>query len=245
MAPACPSTADSTLSLLRLYVEATYHQGTGDLTRALQIYEDERFNLDGRLSRPRLDICLLAGLNRLWVLQHPSHRNQRTQTDLLEQIKTICAQYPDREIQTVYHMTLVVIRSSHSAVQQTKAAINSAIKQSQATGNALHSAIALCVLHSFMFEGLVSAQALKSSQAASVQAQRVGNALWMSVADRILSQSYEVHGHGQLATEHRNRSIRYAQESLHDRGVEQEGIKREGSKREGIQQGSIKQEGLE
>ena len=202
------------IDLLRHYTEGVHLQATGDFGNALSIYQQPKFSLDTSKGRPHLDICLLATFNRLWILQHPSYQDHQAQTHLMEQVVAVCARHPDREIQTIFHISLVVIKSPQTAVQTTKSSLNIAIKQSQATGNALHSALALCALHAFMFEGLVSTQALKSSQAASVQAARAGNMLWMSVADRILAQSYEVHGQMQNSVEHRIRSARLAQIAL-------------------------------
>jgi len=204
---------DGILHLMRLYVEGAYHQGRGDLAKALELYRDHHFSLDGKPpSRPRLDMCLLATLNRIWILQHPSHRDPQAQAELVARIRPLCVQHPDREMQILLGVALVTIRDPQTTQQTIKATIGSSIKLSQATGNTLNSAILLCVLHAFMFGGQVSSQALKSAQAASSQSQRAGSALWMSVADRLLAQSYDVHGDGAQALEYRTRSMRYAEE---------------------------------
>jgi hypothetical protein len=233
-----PPADNSVLALFRLYIQGAYFQGTGSLDRALAVYSDPRFSLlFPKQVRPLLDIRLLAAFNRLWILQHPAHSDPPTHADLVATLAALCDRHPDPEIQTVFHIAHVTSGSTTSTstttadmslsspppppagassasttIQSTKAAIHAAIKHAQATNNALHSAMTLCILHAYLFEGMVSSQALKSAQAASAQALRAGDPLWISVADRILAQSYDVQGSTDKAAEHWARSAQFAAE---------------------------------
>ncbi|GKT77820.1 mitochondrial membrane protein Pet127 [Colletotrichum tofieldiae] len=186
-------------SLFSLYLSGVYHQGTGDLETALILFEDERLSIHAGRGGPggrkpaKLELCILAALNRIWILQDSSYRDEMTSTDLLEQLRPMCTEHQDPDIRTAFNL---VQATAHTlpppSMHQIKTSITNSLNGSKVTGNTHCLAIALSIMRFRLFDNVVGEQALKSARAASTQAKRSGNLLWMSVADGMLADSFEV-----------------------------------------------------
>lgn len=187
--------------LFALYLAGVYHQGTGDLETALLLYEDPRLALEpgvagvGSRKPAKLEICILAGLNRLWILQEPSYYDATTSTALLELLRPLCIEHPDLEIRTAFHLVQSTIQTDPPpSMAVVKESIQTAVQISRKTSNVHCLSIALNVMRCRLFENVVGEQAMKSAKAGAAQARRSGNLLWMSVADGMLAQSHEFQG---------------------------------------------------
>jgi hypothetical protein len=209
------------LELYSLYLSGTYYQGTANLALALGVFEDPRFSLglaksEGASERQlEFQLSILAALNRLWILQEPSHRDDRKTAELAEQLKTQCEQNPDPEIKTAYNVAMAAIQKTPPlSINQIKRHIQSSLNGAQNTSNTHFTSIALNTMRCRLFENVVGEQALKSAKAGAAQAKRVGNLLWMSVADGMLAQSYEVQGAMVEARTARESGIRLANEAF-------------------------------
>ncbi|ROT39188.1 hypothetical protein SODALDRAFT_276523 [Sodiomyces alkalinus F11] len=196
---AATQTPNDIFSLCCLYLTGVYHQGTGDLETALLLFQDSRFDIDSTLSagggrKPALlELCLLAALNRLWILQAPDFRDDTTTLALLEKVRPICTEHHDPEIRTAFHLVQATTRTNQPvSMQVIKTSIHSAVQTSKQIGNTHCLAIGLSIMRYQLFDNVVGEQALKSAKAASAQSKRSGNLLWMSVADGMLAHSYEV-----------------------------------------------------
>ncbi|OLN84904.1 MAU2 chromatid cohesion factor-like protein [Colletotrichum chlorophyti] len=186
-------------SLFSLYLSGVYHQGTGDLETALLLFEDERLSIDGGHGasggrKPaKLEICVLAALNRIWILQDSSYRDEMTSTDLLDRLRPLCSEHQDPDIRTAFNLVQATAQTMPPpSMHQIKTSITNSLNGSKATGNTHCLAIALSIMRFRLFDNVVGEQALKSARAASTQAKRSGNLLWMSVADGMLADSFEV-----------------------------------------------------
>ncbi|KAM0287403.1 hypothetical protein ACHAQH_000353 [Verticillium albo-atrum] len=186
-------------TLFTLYLTGVYYQGTGEFETALTIYEDPRLQIpsgpdgvDGR-KPAELEVCILAAMSRLWILQDPGFRDEPTTSKLLESIQPLCAAHPDSEFRTAFSLVQVTTQADLE-MNIVKHNIQSALNGAQRTNNTHCLAIALTIMRCRLFENVVGEQALKSAKAASQQARRSGNLLWMSVADGMLANSYEVQG---------------------------------------------------
>ncbi|KJZ74179.1 hypothetical protein HIM_06410 [Hirsutella minnesotensis 3608] len=191
-------TTQPALKLLSVYLTGVYHQGTGNLQGALHIFKDRCFTVPQGSAgvRPgQCEVTLLAGLNRLWIMQHPSCRNDQETQDLIEQLQPHCTDHWNIDLRTAWHNVVAALETDppQQLVQQ-KQHIQAAMAGSKITTNILGAAVTLCIMRSRFFENVIGEQALKSARAASKQAQRSGNVLWQSVADGMLAQSYEVQG---------------------------------------------------
>ncbi|KAL2021495.1 hypothetical protein VTK56DRAFT_7128 [Thermocarpiscus australiensis] len=188
------------LEVLTLYLEGVFYQGIAQLEQALEIWKDKRFEMDWSGapkagSRIKTELSILATLNRLWIMQDPRLVDDAEVAELLDLLRPICEDNPDQEIQTVYNLVLASIRQNPPlSINQVKRHIHQALTGSQQTNNTQHLSIALNIMRCRLFENVVGEQALKSAKAASTQARKSGNLLWMSVAEGMLAQNYEMQG---------------------------------------------------
>lgn len=138
---------------------------------------------------------MLAMFNRIWIMQHPSYRDEYTTRELLEQLRPLCADNTNLEIRTTYNLLLAAIQTSPPIpMTAVKTHISAALNGSKMLGDVQTLSIALCLMQAKLFQGIVGEQALKSARAASQQAKKCGNMLWMSVADGMLAVSLETQG---------------------------------------------------
>ena len=205
-------TEGSYLALLKKYVIGAYLQGTGDLDAASKAFQDPVFDLkDGQNVRPRQDICLLAALNRIWILQKPERWDDSLQSDLLEVVQRLCVGHPDPYIRSAHHIMLATIKRSKPApMQEIKANLQSVFALSNTIHNTHQFSICLIITRYVLFDNIVGDQALKSAMAASYQSKRFGNVLLESVADGLLAQSLGFQGKPGEAKEAKESAVKCA-----------------------------------
>ncbi|KAI8630150.1 hypothetical protein F5Y19DRAFT_55785 [Xylariaceae sp. FL1651] len=191
----------STVVLYSMYLAGVYHQGTGNLDAAIRAYSHPSFSLDVDETRQKhrkpaeSDVAILAAFNLIWIMQDPLYRNDQLTQDLLEKIRPLCTDHPNLEIRTAYNLVLAAIQTNPPIpMTAVKTHISTALSNAKNLGDVQTLSIALNLMRAKLFQSIVGDQALKSAKAASTQAKRSGNTLWMSVADGMLSQSYEVQG---------------------------------------------------
>ena len=189
------------LDMLTLYLEGVFYQGTAALEKATAIWKDEKFEMDWSGapkptgSRIASELSILAALNRLWIMQEPTQTDDGEMAELVDLLRPICEDNPDQEIRTVYNLVLSSIRMRPPlSINQVKRHIQQSLSGAQQTSNTQYLSIALNIMRCRLFENVVGEQALKSAKAGSAQARKSGNVLWMSVADGMLAQSFEMQG---------------------------------------------------
>ncbi|KAI0205419.1 cohesin loading factor-domain-containing protein [Astrocystis sublimbata] len=189
-----------TIVLYSMYLAGVSHQGTGDLETAINIYSHPNFSLDADEARGHrrpadFEVALLAAFNMLWIMQDPNYRNDQRTQELLEQLRPLCIEHPNMEIRTAYNLVMAAIQTNPPVpMTAVKTHISTALSNAKNLADVHTLSIALNLMRAKLFQSIVGDQALKSAKAASTQARRSGNTLWMSVADGMLSQSYEVQG---------------------------------------------------
>lgn len=186
-----------------LYLSGSYAQGTGDLKQAMSLFSDSSFNIEAYTTtaagasskQAELEVSMLALFNRIWIMQHPSYRDDYAAQELLEQLRPLCKDNQNLEIRTTYNLLLAAIRTTPPIpMTAVKSHISAALNGSKMLGDVQTLSIALCLMQAKLFQGIVGEQALKSARAASQQAKKCGNTLWMSVADGMLAVSLETQG---------------------------------------------------
>ncbi|TPX09668.1 uncharacterized protein E0L32_009141 [Thyridium curvatum] len=212
---------DTSLETMAMYLSGIYQQGVGELDSALRLFEHQRFSLieDGTHAtrKTEKDLSILAALNRLCILQAPSQaRGNEGKTDeLIEQLTQICPDHPDPEIKTAFNLVMATVETNPPmSINQAKRHIHLGLKGAQTANNTHCLSIALNIMRFKLFENVVGEQALKSAKAGATQAKKSGNLLWMSVADGMLAQSYEVQGALSEAREAQQSATRYANEAF-------------------------------
>lgn len=197
-----PKPEDGRLGLLVLYVTGVYHQGTGDLHGALRIFNDQRFAIpDADTSSGSTgaaapsEVALLAALNKIWIMQEPSYRDDYQVAELIEKIKPYCFDHPDVDIRTAFNLALAAIQTEpRQSIQTVKRHIQAGLKWAQNANNTHLLSISLNLMRAMLFENVVGDQAVKSAKAGRAQANKAGNMLWMSVGDGMLAQTEEMQG---------------------------------------------------
>ncbi|KAK4103816.1 hypothetical protein N658DRAFT_465456 [Parathielavia hyrcaniae] len=208
------------LSVLALYLEGVFHQGAAALEKAIAIWKDKRFEMDWSGapkpgSRIETELSILAALNRLWIMQEPSQTDNAETAELVELLRPICEDNPDQEIRTVYNLVLSAIRMNPPlSINQIKRHIQQALSGAQQTSSTQYLSMALNIMRARLFENVVGEQALKSAKAGSAQARKSGNVLWMSVADGMLAQSFEMQGALAEAKATHDTGVRLANEAF-------------------------------
>ncbi|KAF9766696.1 hypothetical protein IL306_000860 [Fusarium sp. DS 682] len=212
-----PST-QGILRLLAIYLSGVFDQGTGELDAAMDTFQKPDFDLNQRgtgVKAAHRELAMLAGLNRLWIMQHPTYRDDRATLDLIEQLRPLCLNHHNVDLRTAWHNVMAAINTDPpQQLNQQKQHIQSAMAGSKSTHNVLGAAVTLAIMRSRLFENVIGEQALKSALAAAKQAQRSGNVLWQSVADGMLAQSYEVQGQQAQAAQEWDKATKEAQEAF-------------------------------
>jgi Cohesin loading factor. len=217
----CSSQTDF-LDILTLYLQGVFYQGTAQLEKAIEIWKDPAFEVDPTgipkpgTSRIQMELSILAALNRIWIMQEPGQRDDAELAEIIDLLRPICEDNPDHEIRTVYNLVLSCAQLNPPlSINQVKRHIQNSLGGAQMTCNTQHLAIALNVMRCRLFENVVGEQALKSAKAGAAQARKSGNVLWMSVAEGMLAQSYEMQGALELAREAHESGVKYANEAYH------------------------------
>lgn len=207
------------LGLLTLYLSGVFQQGVADLPAALRTFESPQFDLEvlGDANRGHIEkqLSILAALNRLWIMQNTTMSDEKKTAELLDRLGTIHAEHPDEEIRTAHHLVLATVPTNPpSSINQIKHHIGLALTSAKKLGNTHSLAMALNLMRARLFESVVGDQAMKSAKAGAAQAKKSGNLLWMSVAEGMLAQTYEVHGQIAEARATRGDGIRLANEAF-------------------------------
>ncbi|KFA76317.1 hypothetical protein S40288_02982 [Stachybotrys chartarum IBT 40288] len=206
-----------TVILLSVYLTGVYHQGTGDLQTALRIFSDTRFDVTRRSGSKagQSELALLANMNRLWIMQHPSCRDDQTTLDLVEILQPLCAGHANLELRIAWHnVAAALVTDPPQQLNQKKQHMHAAIGGTKVTNNCLAAAVTLCIMRFRFFENVIGEQALKSALAAAKQAQKSGNLLLQSVADGMLAQSYEVQGQRQESMQEWDKATKEAKNAF-------------------------------
>lgn len=170
------------------------------------IYKNPVLSLDGSLDKyggvqgghskhAEFEVRLLAAFNRIWIMQHSDRRDDRQTTELIDQLRPLCADHPNLEIRTAWNLVLAATQTNPPiGMTAAKSHLATALNGAKVLGDVQTLSIALNLMRAKLFQNIVGDQALKSAKAGASQARRSGNVLWMSVAEGMLAQSYEVQG---------------------------------------------------
>ncbi len=230
---------DGPLEALALYLKGVLRQGQGELNDALLIFEDPRLAIQQARSdsggggpasaaaavaaaassaanegHVREEVALLAAMNRLLIMQLHRLRDEAQINLLVEQLSAACAGHANPEIKTAFSLVMAAITTDPPlSMLDVKQHIQQGLNGSTASSNAQCLNIALNTMRYRLFDNVVGEQALKSAKAGSTQAKKSGNILWMSVADGMLAETYEVLGQTAQAQAARQAGVQYANES--------------------------------
>lgn len=195
------------------YLEGAMYQATGDLNTALRIFQSTTFalrqdNLEpssarkaGRPSSSKGQqdtsvrrLSLLAAMNTILIIRSPSHPQHDLLQPLLASIEPLITSSPHKSIQASYSLILSTLAESSTTILKTKQHLGNALSTAQASGNAQVTALTLILMSDKFFKGVVGDQAMKCAKAASHQARRSGDPLWLSVAQGMEAECLDIMG---------------------------------------------------
>lgn len=200
-----PSTAHpETIKPYLVYLKGAHCQGIGDFSTALLHFRDDSLSIDSNNPTPVLfqrHLALLAGMNQLWIMQHPSYENHRATTELLNKMEPLCRDHTNVEIQGAWSCVLAsVVTHPPRQRNQRKEDAGKALKNIK--GNALATAMGLVIARDLLYNNVLGDQALSCMQAANVWANRSGNPLWQSVVGGIMAETAEAKNEKEQAASH-------------------------------------------
>ncbi len=163
---------DSSLGIIALYLRGVYNQGTGVLDEALAVFESPSFAMEVQTENfldvareARLEVSILAALNRLLIMQHDSYKDVRQTAELAEQMRQVCAEHPNKDIVTAYNIVKVAIQVNPPLpMNQVKRHLNVGLKGAQDTNNIFCLAIILNLMKSKIFDNLLGEQGHQERQ---------------------------------------------------------------------------------
>ena len=192
------------------YLQATIHQGSGDLHAALEVYQARMFDLgqflrgsepsavyhrshDSELDTMR-NIAMLAAMNRLLIMNDPSHSQYDRVSAIVEQLNTLVKSSQDRNIQASY--TLIHSLITQTGILRSKQSLISALNSAKAISNGQITALVLMTMHQKHFTGVTDEHAVKCVKATSMQMRNWGNPMWMHVTAGVEADALEFQGKG-------------------------------------------------
>lgn len=220
---------EGVVGLYSCYLSGVYHQGTGNLAAAKTVFEGALLSLEGNLDangnsqglatskqgHAELEVRVLSAFNRVWIMQHPEHRDDRLTTELIDLLRPLCTEHPNIEIRTAFNLILAATQTNPPiGMTAAKNHLGIALNGAKALGDVHTLSIALNLMRAKLFQNIVGDQALKSAKAGAAQARKAGNRLWMSVAEGLLAQSYEVQGQMVEARQSWDQGAAYAGDAL-------------------------------
>jgi hypothetical protein len=217
-----PDPAPGMLPLLASYLTGVIHQGTGDLTGALSIFQSPQFsvlhdpsfdseNNPNRTSLdPRRDLSTLASLNSILILRGLPQPDQEFINKILSRVEPFCVAHPDQNIKAAYYFIKAIYCASDPLIKS-KQFLHLALKTAKGIANNQLTFITLNFMSWKFFRGVVGEQAEKSSRASLRLAKKGMDGLWTNVAEGMLADSLEVQGKMEEARSMREDAIKSAE----------------------------------
>lgn len=187
------STMEGMLNTFFVYLRGVYCQGIGDFDNALSYYQDE--SLSFSIAQPKESqrhLALLAAMNRLWIMQQPSHQNEPVTMELLNELEPLCREHYNIEIRGAWSgVKATVVTNPPRQRNQRKEDAGRALGDVRTSTNALATTIGLVIARDLLYNNVLGDQAWKCMQAAAQWANKSCNPLWQSVVDGILADFSE------------------------------------------------------
>ncbi|WEW61541.1 hypothetical protein PRK78_007031 [Emydomyces testavorans] len=191
------------------YAAGIIAQATGDLKRALAIFQQPIFFLSQSVNKqsrndPRRDIAILAGLNCVLIHRDPTLPSYPAAANALSSLETFCQNNPNRYIQAAYALISATIQTESTV--QTKRNLHQSLQVATAICNSQVTCLALTFMSWKYFRGVVGEQAEKSAMAAKAMARKTDDKLWISVTDELLAETLDRQGKANEAIALRQRA---------------------------------------
>lgn len=217
-----PESLQGLLRTFYIYLRGVSCQGVGDLDQALVYYQNEVLSLHTTAAptkQAQRHLALLAGMNRLWIMQHSSQQNDRVTMELLNELEPLCREHYNFEIRGAWSgVKATVVTKPPRQRNQRKEDAGRALGDVKASGNALATTVGLVIARDLLYNNVLGDQAWKCMQAAAHWANKSCNPLWQSVVDGILADFSEARNEKENAVGYwqrgiQNRNLAFARSS--------------------------------
>lgn len=200
-----------TIHCLIQYSMGVIAQATGDLKRALAIFQQPMFALSPSVNKtsrndPRRDTAILAGLNCVLIYRDPSQSSYPIAADTLGFLEPFCQNTPNKYVHAAYSLISATIQTE--STMQTKRNLHQSLQAATAICNSQVTCLALTFMSWKYFRGVVGEQSEKSAMAAKAMARKTDDKLWISVTDELLAETLERQGKSSEAAMLRERADR-------------------------------------
>ncbi|KAJ5873484.1 uncharacterized protein N7473_013357 [Penicillium subrubescens] len=198
----CGPSLPRSIECLMEYAAGTIAQATGDLARALNIFQSPLLLLSPSASKiarndPCRDTCILAALNTILIIRDPSHPGHSHLPTIQATLEPFCQNGPNKYIQAAYYLVCATVQTESTI--QTKQFLQHALQSATTISNSQITCMTLTFMSWKYFRGVVGEQAEKSVRAGRAMAKRANDRLWASVTDEMLAETLERHGKGDEA----------------------------------------------
>lgn len=207
-----PSTLEGMLSSFYVYLKGVYSQGIGDFDTALYNFQHESLSIHAvPAKQSQRHLALMAAMNRLWIMQRPSHQNDRLTNELLNEAEPLCRDHYNIELRVAWlGVRATVVTNPPRQRNQRKEDAGRALGDVRVTGNALAHTLALVITRDLLYNNVLGDQAWKCMQAAAHWASKSHNPLWQSIVDGILADFSEARNEKDNAQKYWDRGVQEA-----------------------------------
>jgi hypothetical protein len=181
------------------YLSAIIDQGSGALDSAVATYGSDTFQLPEKTSfvNAKIDIGILAALNRLLIIRSPGHRQHNGAGALLLQLQSFCENHTSQYIRMAYRL-IHAMSSQDAAINRQKTlmqgASNKANEIFRNTQNREFVIMALCYFTMSFFADQVGEKSIQAIRATRQNAKLSRKPLWMAVAYGLCMSTYQRNG---------------------------------------------------
>jgi hypothetical protein len=186
------------------YLSAIHDQTSGSLDTALATSSKDILAIPerGQGTPARMDIAILAALNRLLILRNPSHPQHFTAGMLIAQLKPLCEDHPNQYLRMAFRL-VHAFHSENAPISHQKKTVQGAVgiaqDISQKTLNFEFVAMTMCYFVARFFAETVGEKSIQAIRAARSQAIKSKKQLWLAVAAGLCGNTYRRNGLGDEA----------------------------------------------
>ena len=133
-------------------------------------------------------------MNRLLIINDPSHPQYQHSSTIIEQLNTLVKASRDKNVQASY--TLIHSLTTQTGILRSKQSLISALNSAKAISNGQITALVLMTMHQKHFLGVTDEHAVKCVKATSMQMRNWGNPMWIHVTAGVEAEALEFAGKG-------------------------------------------------
>jgi hypothetical protein len=206
----------------RTYLEAVIAQGTGDVDKALSLFQSPLFTIPelppNRTPTAQQDLAILASLNTLLIIRSPTHPSHHLAGPMLAALEPLALNHPNKSLQSATYLLKTLFEDpATSKIIKQKQSLQQALSLARKVSNQQLLTLSMNLMTSLFFKDIVGDQATKSFHAGWVLAKRCEasgtsassggesadgkGGLWTAVAGSMWAETLEKQGAGGKAEE--------------------------------------------